>query len=495
MMTGYRYDFPKRGRAGAILAAVIVVGVAVLMPMTVVAESLAFMQVLLERKDHRVVIDVVFAALCLMLVVVMVAFVYGRRQAQLYRHLLAAKQDKRRILDSLRDSEQQYKTLFNCASEAIWILDMEADREGRILLANAVAAEMHGYTVDELEAMKITDLDIPESVTQAPGRFDIIKKGSSISGETLHVRKDGTIFPIEFSAGPIKFGGRSCVLAFCRDISERRRVEEERDQMRTQLLQAQKLESIGTLASGVAHEINNPIMGIMGYAQMIGDNLGPGNLATGWSEEIGREAGRVATIVKNLLAFARKDDIPVSSPIRLCDMLDSTVVLIKTLMRHDHIALEMDVPEDLPPVRCQSQQIQQVLMNLLTNARDALNEKYPASDKNKKISITARMIGGAMDREGGVPPFSGRLGPESEKTWLRVSVKDHGAGIPDALQARIFDPFFTTKSCNKGTGLGLSISHGIVKDHGGQLRVQSELGQWSMFIMDLPVADADEEGL
>lgn len=434
--------------------------------------------------------DIILVVLCVMLVAGMVAFFYGRRQTRLYRHLLLAEQDKLRIQESLRDTEQQYQTLFNHATEAIYILDLAADRAGRILLANAASAEMHGYTVAEMETMKITDLDVPESVLQASHRLAIIKTGQSISGETLHVRKDGTIFPIEFNAGPIEFKGRPCVLAFSRDISARRRAEEERDQMRIQLLQAQKLEAIGTLASGVAHEINNPIMGIMGYAQLIGDNLGPGSPATGWSEEISREAGRVAAIVRNLLTFARKDESPVRSQVRLCDILDSTMVLLKTLMRHDHIALELDVPEDLPAVRCQSQQIQQVLMNLLTNARDALNEKYPAPDENKKIRITAKVVGGAPDQERGAG-----LGSDSGRKWLSLSVRDYGAGIPEELHSRIFDPFFTTKPCNKGTGLGLSISHGIVKDHGGQLRVESEVGLWTEFVVDLPADDTGEGGV
>jgi signal transduction histidine kinase len=138
-------------------------------------------------------------------------------------------------------------------------------------------------------------------------------------------------------------------------------------------------------------------------------------------------------------------------------------------MRHDQLTLEVDVPKDLPLIECRNQQIRQVVMNLLTNARDALNQKYPKHDANKKILITAR----AFAKDG--------------RTWLRTTVEDHGPGIPEELRVRIFDPFFSTKPRDRGTGLGLSISHSIVKDHGGTLGVESEVGQWTRFHMDLPV--------
>jgi len=166
----------------------------------------------------------------------------------------------------------------------------------------------------------------------------------------------------------------------------------------------------------------------------------------------------------------------------------------------------VDVPADLPQIKCRSQQIQQVLMNLLTNARDALNQRYQGHDADKKVIISARMIEKSVrsdqlsvssDRSAVISEQSvadtdhGSLITDhsSSRHWLRLTVEDHGAGIPEDLCVRIFEPFFTTKPRDKGTGLGLSISHGIVKDHGGVLSVESEVGQWTRFHVDLSIAE------
>ncbi len=346
---------------------------------------------------------------------------------------------------------------------------------------------------------------------------------------------------------------------------ERQRAAAERQQMQAQLLQSQKLESIGTLASGVAHEINNPINGILNYAQLIHDVAsGSNEKLAGYAAEILRETERVAIIVKNLLTFARHEKQG-QSPACVKDIVENTLSLVRTVMRHDQIILEVDVPGDMPKIRCRSQQIQQVLMNLLTNARDALNEKYPGYHADKIVRVTARVIGNAevgtrnaerggrevisdqlsvisgrvsagggretVESAGGEPggvasgppeggttnlgprqacssaftrsgassvagvsdPSSGSGGPE-RKHWIRLTVEDHGGGIPPAVRDRILDPFFTTKPKDKGTGLGLSISHGIVKDHGGELWFESEVGKCTRFHVDLPVMENAEGG-
>ena len=144
------------------------------------------------------------------------------------------------------------------------------------------------------------------------------------------------------------------------------------------------------------------------------------------------------------------------------------ISLIRTLLRHDQIVLETDTPEDLPSITCNSQQIQQVVMNLMTNARDALCDKYPEAHANKIIRLSAR----AFEKDG--------------RPWLRLTVEDRGGGIPEPVRDHIFDPFFTTKPQGKGTGLGLAISYGIVKGHKGALWCESESGEWTRFHVELP---------
>lgn len=253
-----------------------------------------------------------------------------------------------------------------------------------------------------------------------------------------------------------------------RDMTDIKHVEEERTKLEARVRQNQKLEAIGTLAGGVAHEINNPICGIMNYAQLINERLDPENPLREFAGEIRRESERVAGIVRNLLSFARqeKDSYSLAG---FSDILNNTLSLIRTIIRRDQITIEVDIPDDLPKIKCRSQQIQQVLMNLLTNARDALNARYPEHDPEKVITVTVR-------------PFK-----QADRPWIRATVEDHGPGIPVDIASHMFDPFFTTKDRNIGTGLGLSISHGIVQDHKGKLYFESKAGQYTRFYLDLPV--------
>jgi len=249
------------------------------------------------------------------------------------------------------------------------------------------------------------------------------------------------------------------------EIVERKQVEFERNLMEAQLQQQQKLESLGTLASGVAHEINNPLMGIINYAELLKDEP-TDEQAVQYADSIIKEGNRVATIVRNLLSFARQDKES-HSPADLKDIIDSSLSLISSTMRKDQITIEVDAPDDLPNVRCRSQQIQQVVINLLTNAHDALNERYPSYDENKLIRISVQ----PLEIEG--------------STWVRMTIEDRGPGIPEDLAERIFDPFFTTKPRDEGTGLGLSVSFGIVREHKGRLLVESKLGEYTRFHMEL----------
>lgn len=290
----------------------------------------------------------------------------------------------------------------------------------------------------------------------------------AFSGETVTCQEqiDPVGLPrriLDVSLFPFHNGGNniSAVVVNIRDITTTRQLEEK-------LVQAQKIESIGTLAGGVAHEINNPINGIMNYAQLIVDRSDKGHPAVDLAAEIIHETERVAGIVRNLLTFARHEKQS-HSPAFVSDIVSSVLSLIQAVMRHDQIDLRIDIPEDLPSIKCRSQQIQQVLMNLLTNARDALNEKYPRYDAEKVLRVSAQLV----DKQ------SGR--------FIRTTVEDSGTGIAAEIRDRIFDPFFTTKPKGTGTGLGLSISYGIVKGHKGELTVESEPGKYARFHIDLPV--------
>jgi signal transduction histidine kinase len=258
-------------------------------------------------------------------------------------------------------------------------------------------------------------------------------------------------------------GAAERYLSIATNITHRKGLE-------AQLHQQQRLESVGTLASGVAHEINNPIQGILNYAELIDDQPDDPDTVGEFAGEITRASQRVASIVRSLLSFSRQEPDQPFETAEVAPLIEDTLSLIRAVLRKDQIKLDVDIAEPLPPLRCRVQQIQQIIMNLVTNARDALNERYPTSDEAKRIQIRCR----AIDRDG--------------KPWVRISVHDRGGGMPAHVLSRIFDPFFTTKPRGQGTGLGLAVSHAIAVDHGGELGVETELGAGTKFHLQLPAA-------
>jgi len=239
-----------------------------------------------------------------------------------------------------------------------------------------------------------------------------------------------------------------------------------------QLIQSSRLASLGVLAAGIAHEINNPMNTIIKYAGLLEDELEPASEHASYVQGILNEAQRIINIVQNLLAFARtdkKDHIPC----HITDIISTSIAFMEAYLAKDGIAVTTDFEPDLPVIKGRASQLEQVFINLILNARDALNERYPSQDPNKRIEIQVR------------------TGDENGGGYLRIVFKDFGTGIDAEDLDKIFDPFYTTKRADKGTGLGLSISYGIITDHKGRVQVRSEKGRHTTFIIDLTT----EEGL
>ena len=240
-----------------------------------------------------------------------------------------------------------------------------------------------------------------------------------------------------------------------------------------QTRQQQRLEALGALASGVAHEINNPIQSIMNYAQLIRNRAQSPQLDE-YAGEILCEAQRVATIVRNLLSFARQEGEPYMEA-SMSDMVEHTLSLTAAVLRKEQIAVEVSIDPELPLVECHPQQIQQTLMNLLTFCRDSLNARYPNADDNKRLLLSASLV------------------TWQSKPALRTFVEDRGAGVPADALDRLFNPFDAAAS-QRGAGLGLSVCQSIVGDHNGELTVESEFGQFTRFILTLPLNKAERSG-
>jgi signal transduction histidine kinase len=241
----------------------------------------------------------------------------------------------------------------------------------------------------------------------------------------------------------------------------------EEEVVRAEAIRAAQLAAIGELASGIAHEINNPINGIINYAQIILDEPDDPEAAENLSNIIS-EGKRIAGIVSNLLDFARRRE-EILAPARMEKMISKSLQLVAHLLKKDGILYSVKIEEPLPPLLCNEQQLQQVVLNMISNARYALNKRYPKPCPEKKLEIKGELIN------------------QDKKPSIRLTFTDQGTGIAPEIQGRLFDPFFSTKPKGEGTGLGLSISHGLVRDHGGYIRVQSRLGKWTKFIIDLPV--------
>ncbi len=367
---------------------------------------------------------------------------------------------------ALLESEKRFRMLVESAPDAVFV-----QTDYRFAYVNKKAVELFGAkSEDDLLGKYIPGFlseDFRSKVEKTIKLLNETKQEVPVKEEVI-VRLNGEPVDVEVSAGPIHYNNMDGALVFMRDITERKMMEKSKLEMEAQLRQKQKLESIGTLAGGVAHEINNPISGIINYAQLIAEDPSAEDQLREYSSEIILEGQRVAGIVKDLLSFSRQEK-QTHSPADIGDIIERTLSLIRTVIRHDQIEMEVNIPEGLPSIKCRSQQIQQVLMNLLTNARDALNEKYKGYDADKRILLGCSLF----HREG--------------RRWIKVVVEDHGAGIPEDIREKIFDPFFTTKPRDTGTGLGLSISHGIVKDHHGELYFESETGKYTKAILELPV--------
>jgi PAS domain S-box-containing protein len=374
--------------------------------------------------------------------------------------------ERKRVELALRESEDRYRSLVEAAPLGILL-----HAEGRVRFANPAARRLFGAAgeADLLDA-PVERLVPPDELGEVQARVKRLYAGEAADGvrrERL-VRLDGTEFLAEISVSRTEYRGQPAGQLVLRDVTAEQRAEEARRGLEARLIQQQKLEAIGTLAAGVAHEINNPLTGIINYAQLIANRLDPSEQSAAWAQRIVQEGERVSVIVRDLLAFSRHEKQS-HSPASLTDIVQSTISLVRAVLRKDQIALAVDLPGGLPPLKCRSQQIQQVLLNLLTNARDALNERFPGYHEDKRIAVS-------------VAPFE-----RGGRRWQRVTVEDRGSGVPPELRRRIFDPFFTTKPRDRGTGLGLSVSYGLVRDHHGDLVLESEVGTGSRFHLELPV--------
>jgi len=250
------------------------------------------------------------------------------------------------------------------------------------------------------------------------------------------------------------------VVALWRDVTEKQAAA-------VAMMRAQQLAALGEMAAGVAHEINNPINGIINYAQILLNGSEENSMVRDIAGRVLKEGDRIDRIVEGLLSFARRRNND-KAAVSVTDILSDSMTLSAAQLRRDNIAVKACFTDGLPDIWAQPQEISQVFVNVISNARHALNEKYPEPHEDKILEISAE----PLTDEGG--------------RSVRICFQDHGCGIPAAIIGKVMNPFFSTKTDRKCTGLGLSISHGIVEEHGGRLHIESEEGRYTKVVIELP---------
>jgi PAS domain S-box-containing protein len=524
------------------------------------------------------------------------------RLVPVVQRALREKEEKRQreqAEQALRESEKRYRTLFEMAGDAIFILAAEGQGAGTILSANQAAADLYGYTVSELLTMNIGDLDPPETAKGIFDRMPWLVEGEWIIEEITHRKKDGALFPVEISAGRLDFGTARVVFAFYRDITERKKSEQalleseeryravveglpilifrfrpdgtltfmnraystflekdhqtatgrnifellpeaeqkririhlfsldphkpdksyeqeiiapngetlwfewndralfdlqgqvieyqsigrnitegkkalqDRERMEKLLQEAQKLEAIGTLAGGIAHDFNNILSAIIGYAGLMqlaeipqDSPLGP------YLDGILRAGDRAKDLVSQILTFSQ-DNEKEKRPVQLSFIIKEVVKFLRASLPST-IKIHQDLNKETSTILANSTQMHQVLMNLCTNAAQAMRDQ-----------------GGSLDvvlTEVNLDAQDAALHPELKTgPYVKLTVRDTGHGMSPEILGRIFEPYFTTKAKGEGTGLGLAVTHGIVKNHDGAIYARSELGKGSTFEVYFPV--------
>ncbi len=397
----------------------------------------------------------------------------GGKSLSIYNERLVRKLERKiQQLEAARTelaaSEEQLRLMWERSMDGMRL----SDRHGVILRANPALARMFAKPLDSLPGQPFTccyEVDDPESIL-ARYRERVESRTVEARFETMLRRWDGEPIWVEGANATIELPSRPVVFTVLRDVTERKRSEQERSSLEEQLRQAQKLESIGRLAGGIAHDFNNLLTVINGYSRLLLGSLKAGDPLRDGLEEIHKAGERAARLTQQLLAFSRKQ---VLQP-RVLDLnrvVEEMRGMLPRLVGED-VEVRIALNADSPMVHADPHQLEQVIMNLAVNARDAMPH-------GGKLWIETAIV------EWGESQAQSHPGARAGR-YVMLAVRDSGTGMDEATRQRIFEPFFTTKEAGKGTGLGLSTIHGIVEQSGGYIEVYSEPGHGTAFKVYLP---------
>lgn len=370
--------------------------------------------------------------------------------------------------EALQKSEKKYRDLINNIDEAIYFLDPS----GRITFASPIFESILGYKPEDLVGHYAVDFIFEEDRQMMLDGFSEVLSGPTIPSEYRMVKNTGDICWVESFNKPIYEGDNlSGIQGILRDITERKTAQEEKKKLEAQLIQAQKMEAIGTLAGGIAHDFNNILSSVLGFTDLAKMKLSRNEGIEEYLEEVITAGLRAKDLVKHMLTFSRQSDLE-KSVIKIEPLVKETIKLLKASLPST-IEIMFETLSADSTLLIDPTQLHQIIMNLCTNAAHAMKEKGGILEIGlDEITLDSEEVKEYVDLSPG--------------EYIRLSVSDTGHGIPQEFIDRLFDPFFTTKERGEGTGLGLSVVHGIVKESGGTITVKSKVDHGTTFEILLP---------
>jgi two-component system cell cycle sensor histidine kinase/response regulator CckA len=386
---------------------------------------------------------------------------------------IASRAQVKRSVEKLRKSEERYRRLFENSLEGILVAEIE---NKQFLYANPAICRMLGYSKEELKQMSVYGIHPKKELEEIVSNFEAQARGEkSLTPLIPCLRKDGTIIYADIVTTLMNINDKECNVGFFTDKTDYKRAEEEKEKINLQLLQAQKMESVGRLAGTIAHDFNNLLTAIIGYGSMLRDEMPSGDSKKEMVGEILFAAKQAARLTGQLLAFSRKNP----TRLEVIDM-NSIVTEVKGMVDRlvgEDIVFSSDIEEAAVNIKGDVTQIEQVILNLIVNARDAMPGGGELYIKTEKCVI--------KDEETDKIPYS------YPGEFVCLTISDTGIGMNDEKCSKIFEPFYTTKE--KGTGLGLSVVSGIIEKHDGWINVESEPGKGTTFRVYIPLCYEKEK--
>lgn len=377
---------------------------------------------------------------------------------------------------ALQESEERMRTVFETFPDPVTIIQIE---DGRCVDVNSAFTRVTGWDSEEVLGKTAADLDIWYNPKEREKLTAGIAEHGKIENLEAKFRlKDGSVITALMSAVLIRLRDKPHILTITRDISELKNAQKEREQLKTQLIQAQKMEAIGTLAGGIAHDFNNILGAIIGYAEMALYDTQKDSMEHYNIDQVLSAGHRAKDLVKQILAFSRKSEQD-KNVISLTPIVKEALKLLRASLPTT-IEIKQNIESNLDAIFADPTQMHQVVMNLCTNAADAMR------DTGGILTVNLHNVNLQIKETAQYPELN--PGP-----YVKLSISDTGHGMDSATMHRIYDPYFTTKAQDKGTGMGLAVVHGIIRGHGGSIQVQSEPGKGTCFDILFPIMGKQAE--